>query len=124
MSAFEDTSITQIDIPKGVTCLDYLSFAGSKLKSISLPSSVRRLENAVFHSCKELEEVDLGSVTDIGQQCFEDCIHLKKVIIPRAILYLHMDNFYGCTRLKEINYKGPKEDFKLWVADELEDWTN
>ena len=33
-----------------------------------------------------------------------------------------MNNLYGCTRLREINYKGTKEEFELWVADELEDW--
>lgn len=124
MSAFEDTSITQIDIPPTVTGIDYLAFGGSKLKKIKLPSSVRALENAVFHSCKELEEVDLGEIVEIGEECFVDCIHLTKLYIPKNILYFHRDNLYGCTRLKEINYKGTKEEFELWVADELEDWTN
>ena len=124
MSAFEDTSITQINIPDKVTGLDYLAFAGSKLKSIKLPNSVKALENAVFHSCKELEEVDLGEIISIGENCFEDCIHLTKIYIPKNILYFHINNLYGCTRLKEINYKGTKEEFELWVADELEDWIN
>ena len=122
MSAFEDTSITQIDIPPTVTGIDYLAFGGSKLKKITLPSSVKTLENAVFHSCKDLEEVDLGNVIGIGQECFVDCIHLTRLYIPKNILYFHMNNLYGCTRLREINYKGTKEEFELWVADELEDW--
>lgn len=94
------------------------------MKKIKLPSSVRTLENAVFHSCKELEEVDLGEIVEIGFECFVDCIHLTKLYIPKNILYFHMNNLYGCTRLREINYKGTKKDFKLWLDDELEDWTN
>ena len=124
MSAFEDTSITQIDIPPAVTGIDYLAFGGSKLKSIKLPSSVKTLENAAFHSCKDLEEVDLGEIVSIGEDCFAGCIHLTKLYIPKNILYFHMNSLYGCTRLKEIIYKGTKEEFELWVTDELEDWTN
>ena len=124
MSAFEDTSITQIDIPPAVTGIDYLAFGGTKLKEIKLPSSVKTLENAVFHSCFDLEEVDLGEIVEIGQDCFKNCKHLTKIYIPKDILHFHMDNLYGCTRLREINYKGTKEEFELWVTDELEDWIN
>ena len=122
MSAFEDTSITQIDIPPAVTGIDYLAFGGSKLKKIKLPSSVKTLENAVFHSCKDLEEVDLGQLMAIGTECFQDCIHLTKIYIPKNIVYFHINNLDGCTRLREINYKGTKEEFEFRVADELENW--
>ena len=124
MSAFEDTSITEINIPPTVTGIDYLAFGGTKLKKIKLPNSVKTLENAAFHSCKDLEEVDLGEIVSIGEDCFVDCIHLTKIYIPKNILYFHMNNLYGCTRLKEIIYKGTKEEFELWVTDELEDWIN
>ena len=124
MSAFEDTSITEINIPSTVTGIDYLAFGGTKLKKIKLPNSVKTLENAVFHSCKDLEEVDLGKIVGIGEECFVDCIHLTKLYIPKNIFYFDMNNLYGCTRLKEINYKGTKEQFEFQVADELEDWTN
>ena len=122
MSAFEDTAITQIDIPSTVTGIDYLAFGGTKLKKIKLPSSVKTLENAVFHSCKDLEEVDLGNLVYLGDECFVDCIHLTKVTIPNTIFRLDLTCFYGCTRLKEINYKGTKEEFEELVSDDLENW--
>ena len=122
MSAFEDTSITQIDIPPTVTGIDYLAFGGTKLKKIKLPDSVRTLENAVFHSCKDLEEVDLGNLVYLGDECFVDCNHLVKVIIPNTIFRLDLTCFYGCTRLKEINYKGTKERFEELVSDDLDNW--
>ena len=123
MSAFEDTSITQIDIPPTVTGIDYLAFGGTKLKKIKLPDSVRTLENAVFHSCKDLEEVDLGNLVYLGDECFVDCIHLNKVTIPNTIFRLDLTCFYGCTRLKEIIYKGTKEEFEELVSDDLDNWT-
>lgn len=122
MSAFEDTSITEIEIPNRVTALDYLAFGGSKLKSIKLPNSVKALENAVFHSCKELEEVDLGNLVYLGEDCFVDCIHLNKVIIPNTIFRLELTCFYGCNRLKEIIYKGTIEEFENLVSDDLDNW--
>ena len=124
MSAFEDTSITQIDIPPTVTGIDYLAFAGTKLKKIKLPNSVKTVENAAFHSCLDLEEVDLGQILDIGTECFQDCIKLTKLYIPKDISSFYFNNLSGCTRLREINYKGTKEEFELWAADELEDWTS
>ena len=122
MSAFEDTSITEINIPSTVTGIDYLAFSGTKLKKIKLPSSVKTLENAVFHSCKDLEEVDLGNLVYLGDECFVDCIHLTKVIIPNTIFRLDLTCFYGCTRLREINYKGTKEEFEELVSDDLDNW--
>ena len=123
MSAFEDTSITQIDIPPIITGIDYLAFGGTKLKAIKLPDSVKTLENAVFHSCKDLEEVDLGNLVYLGDECFMDCIHLNKIIIPNTIFRLDLTCFYGCTRLKEIIYKGTKEEFEELVSDDLDNWT-
>ena len=122
MSAFEDTSITEINIPSTITGIDYLAFGGTKLKKVKLPSSVKTLENAVFHSCKDLEEVDLGNLVYLGDECFVDCIHLTKVIIPNTIFRLELTCFYGCIRLKEINYKGTKEEFEELVSDELDNW--
>ena len=122
MSAFEDTSITQIDIPLTVTGIDYLAFGGSKLKKIKLPSSVKTLENAVCHSCKDLEEVDLGNLVYLGDECFVDCIYLTKIIIPNTIFRVDLTCFYGCTRLREINYKGTKEEFEELVSDDLDNW--
>ena len=122
MSAFEDTSITEINIPPAITGIDYLAFGGTKLKKIKLPSSVKTLENAVFHSCEELEEVDLGNLVYLGDECFVDCIHLTKVIIPNTIFRLDLTCFYGCTRLREINYRGTKEEFEELVSDDLDNW--
>lgn len=87
-----------------------------------MPDSVRTLENAVFHSCKDLEEVDLGNLVYLGDECFVDCNHLVKVIIPNTIFRLDLTCFYGCTRLKEINYKGTKERFEELVSDDLDNW--
>ena len=113
MSAFEDTSIRSIKIPEKVDYIGYLAFAGTRLKSITLPDNVRTLDNAVFHSCQELESVDLGKLFKINNDTFTDCIKLKEIIIPDTIDTLHANNFDGCTRLKEIVYLGTMESFRV-----------
>ena len=111
MSAFEDTSLKEVYIPDQVQGIDFLAFAGTQLKSIELPASVTTLENAVFHSCKDLEEVDLGQVIKMGESTFEDCINLQHVIIPNTLNILNANNFDGCTNLKRIVYLVTAKEF-------------
>ena len=113
MSAFEDTSLKYINIPEGVGDIDFLAFSGTRLKSIRLPDSVKILYSAVFHSCQELEEVDLGSIKEMNEETFKDCIHLTKIIIPNTLNVLQANNFDGCNRLREITYLGTIDDFKV-----------
>ena len=116
MSAFEDTSIKSIDIPDSVNAIDFLAFSNTRLKSITLPDKVRILENAVFFGCKELEEVDLGNVFIMGQDIFEGCEKLSKIIIPNTIEILDSSNFNGCTNLKEIVFLGTKDQFSKIIV--------
>lgn len=113
MSAFEDTSLKYINIPEGIGDIDFLAFSGTRLKSIRLPDSVKILYSAVFHSCQELKEVDLGSIKEMNEETFKDCIYLTKIIVPNTLNVLNANNFDGCTRLREIIYLGTIDDFKV-----------
>ena len=112
MGAFEDTSIEHIELPLSIIEIDPLAFAGSKLKEIILPDSVNAVRNGAFHSCQQLEKVDLGSTDILGEDVFGDCIHLKEVILPRNLRYLPEDVFNNCTRLKEIVFLGTMQEFE------------
>lgn len=120
--AFEDTSITSIDIPNSVNNIDYLAFAGTKLTSIKLPDSVKIVGNAAFLDCKNLKEVDLGRVVSLGDDVFQHCGELEKVIIPGTVNYVNINCFYGCKKLKEIIYKSTMKEWEYMQGDELEDW--
>lgn len=113
MSAFEDANLENIDIPKSVTELDYLCFAGTSLTNVVIPDNVLVIANAVFHSCKSLQEVKILGATSLGWDIFGDCIHLTKVFLNKDIIQIDATNFYGCTRLKTIDFEGTVEEFKL-----------
>lgn len=63
-SAFADSAIQCISIPDGyVEAIGADAFSGSKLSSISIPSSVKDLDNYVFSGCPNLFEIHFHSTT-------------------------------------------------------------
>lgn len=117
MGAFEDTSIEHIEIPLSVIEVDPLAFAGSKLKEIILPDSVNSVRNGAFHSCQQLEKVDLSSVDILGDDIFEDCINLREVILPSNLRSLDPSVFHNCTGLEEIVFLGTVQSFKNIISE-------
>lgn len=47
----------------------------------------------------------------IGPYCFANCQRLKKIIIPKEILFIAKDAFVGCIFLKEVYYEGTLKDW-------------
>lgn len=118
MGAFEDTSIEHIEIPLSVIEIDPLAFAGSKLKEIILPDSVNSVRNGAFHSCQQLEKVDLGSTDILGGDVFGDCTYLKEAILPSNLRSLDPSVFHDCTRLEEIVFLSTIQNFKNIISED------
>lgn len=77
---FQDSHITSIDIPEGVTTIEKKAFASSDLRTISFPSTLTSIGDEAFGRCKELTTVILPtSLTTIGDYAFESCKNLKDV---------------------------------------------
>lgn len=54
------------------------------LKTISIPSSVTKIEDDVFHGCTNLQSLIIpNSVTSIGNDAFYDCYRLV-LTIPKC----------------------------------------
>lgn len=102
-----DRSITNIDVPKGITeigtyalayCLNLsavtlhegLKIIGgsafsrdSALKSIEIPSTVTSISTNAFYACTGLEKVVfLGTPTSINTTVFAECTGLKNIYVP------------------------------------------
>ena len=70
---FQNTSITSIIIPEGVTML------GTSETSATTAA-------AVFSGCAELQSVTfLGEIKAIGQESFKDCVKLTTINFPEAL---------------------------------------
>ena len=57
-------SLTQIVIPEGIETLENELFYGStKLKTVSLPSTLTQIKNRVFEECRALEKIKIKAAT-------------------------------------------------------------
>ncbi len=55
---------------------------GNFLKEITLPQSVRVLDNAAFYNCRELERISVGTaVKGIGSDLFTNCWELRELTV-------------------------------------------
>lgn len=99
----ECESLTEVALPEQVTTIGDAAFSGCvrlkrislgncltaigvnaflgclSLESIQLPTSLNSLPNSVFHGCISLKTVDLGGVTQVGQNAFHGCDSLEQV---------------------------------------------
>ena len=72
----------------------------SKLRSVELPESLRRLGHGSFDNCKSLMHVEIpAGVSELGNWTFRFCNTLRTVILPEGISMLPIFLFYGCESL-------------------------
>ncbi len=70
--------------------------------SYTVPASCKKLEGYAFMANSYLEDLDLGSVTEMGEDIFYCCTALQHITIPEGITTLTGSVFGGCTALKQI----------------------
>ena len=89
----EETEITDLVIPDGVTLIKSNTFAGcSNLTSITLGETVSLIGASAFEGCRSLVSVSIPqSVTSIGASAFDGCTGLKAVYIT------DLATWYGIT---------------------------
>ncbi len=98
----EDTE--RIVIEEGVTSIAAHAFFGvGNIKSISIPSSVKKIGHAAF-ACSDIQEIEIpDSVTSIGEGAFFGCSDLERVTLPKNLKKIRKMTFDGCYSLKELN---------------------
>ncbi len=74
-----------------------------KLKSVTVPDSVRELEVRCFDGFKKLKRVTLGnSLTGIPEFCFSNCKALQSVTIPSGVKRICWGAFLNCSGLEKV----------------------
>ncbi len=98
-----NSGITSCEIPEGVTSIGTAFYVKSYLTSVSIPSTVQRIEKNAFSSCSSLTSVVIPEgVTFIGKNAFSSCIMLSSVTIPTTLTSMAGDAFHFCDKLKTI----------------------
>lgn len=74
------------------------------LKTIIVPSSVKRIWFDAFRDCTNLTTFVIpDGITSIDMGTFMECTNLEKVSIPNSVVEIGMDAFQGCTSLKSLD---------------------
>lgn len=71
--------------------------------SYSVGSECRRIEDWAFIGSRYLEEIDLGNVTEIGEDAFYYCVTLQEIRIPEGVTELKSNTFGYCSVLEKVS---------------------
>ena len=109
--AFAGSSITEIEIPEGITSLgDYAFYGCSDLKSVTLPSTLRQIGKGAFGNCTSLETIDLSktNITELPERAFAGSMSLKDIKLPQALSKVGREAF-SHTAVRSLSLNGVSE---------------
>ncbi|KAL7717318.1 Leucine rich repeat containing protein BspA family protein [Entamoeba marina] len=124
--AFQTTMLAQLP-----TCIshigEYCFFKCSKLKNISISSSIKTVGGNCFCGCSNLTSLTLpSSLSSIGSGCFSECLNLKNItinnckqfngLVPYWISLILQKNCITC-----LNVQFTKDDIVPWENSHPDD---
>ena len=124
---FANSKASAVNIPSGITVIDYEAFMGSKIKSVTIPATIDQIGEAAFYACKDLTKASIQnttttseassacscievvendeeeripcSLTNIPAFCFFNCHALKELVLPQSIEEIEYEAFNNCKAL-------------------------
>ena len=90
--------------------VEFIAGFGSctKLTSIIIPNSVKKIEDLAFSGCTSLESVTIGGDNiEIGFYAFQNCIAITDVIIGEGKKIIIHEPFWGCMNIRNLTVHGP-----------------
>lgn len=100
----ENTEITDLVIPEGITTINKHAFHGcSGLRSVTFPSTLTTIGNCAFDGCTNLTDFLFPeNLIKIGVWAFYGCSKLTSVTITPSITSIGDQAFYGCNNIKKV----------------------
>ena len=115
VSGGTSTNLTEIVVPETfyglpVTGIKWPGFQKQQqMESITLPSTIKHLDNAVFYECTSLKSIVIPEgVTTISNIAFGKCTSLTSVLIPNSVNNIENGAFSECTSLECNEYDNGK----------------
>lgn len=120
-------SLREAVVHAGVSEVGQYAFLNcAKLESVSLPSTLQKIENRAFQDCTSLAQIvlpesldEIGDeafsgcsalqyvtmphIREIGYKAFMNCTALQSIALPAPLQYIHINAFKGCTALAQID---------------------
>ena len=100
----EDTPVTNLVIPEGVTIIRQYAFFGfTNIESITFPSTLTSIEYKAFGDCDGIKNLTIPSyVSHIGGCAFFSCGNLSSLTIEDGVKWIDVGAFSGAYRLEEV----------------------
>ena len=95
-------------IPEGIEAIVgnaffYNRFQHHNIKSVKLPDSLKKIEEAAFFRCVDLIDIQFGNGLEcIGKNAFSSCIGLEEIVLPDSLRVIESQAFANCSNLKNI----------------------
>ena len=116
IAGYTETAATSISIPSkiggtNVTTIDDYAFEGlEKLRTVTIPSTVKTINRGAFRNCTALTEITIpNSVTALNtgygyddEGIFSHCTSLKTASIGTGVTSIPAAAFDGCSELKTV----------------------
>ncbi len=84
-------------LSEGITAVGEMTFFFSRMQTLSLPSTLERIDKAAFAYCTMLEEVNFpAALKSIGDYGFAVCGMLREIILPEGLETLGEAAFAEC----------------------------
>ena len=109
-----DVQTISYEIPESVEIIRTKAFYKCyELTEITLPSTLKSIEEKAFFRCN-LTEIELpDTITFIGKDAFSYCYGLKEITIPATITQIDEYAFYNCTSLLKVTMQNNEESITL-----------
>ena len=94
--------LRHVGLPEGISRIGSYWFNESKIKSVAVAASVRKIEEGAFMRCGKLAKVEFArnsQLQTIGEYAFYES-GLEEFLAPKALKMIGDDAFKNCTRLK------------------------
>ena len=110
----EEVKNISYEIPEGVETIRSKAFYKCyELSEITLPSTLKSIEEMAFFRCS-IGELNLPeNLTFIGKDAFSYCTAIEKVTIPATVTEIGEYAFYSCTNLLSVTMEGKETDTTL-----------
>ena len=100
--AFSGCSLlSSVNLPSSLTDIGIEAFKGTAVTEIEIPSGITYLKNGLFENCTALASADLPETLEtIGDMVFKGAEKLTAVNMPSGVTDIGAEAFYGCKALK------------------------
>lgn len=96
------TKLKSVAIPHGVTKIGYYAFEGTtSLGSLSLPTTIDTIDFEAFWK-SGISNISIPSATKISGNAFKNCEKLKSITLPNNLKTLTGGAFQGCKSLESV----------------------